>query len=262
MGILTIATPGYSHSGDAPAIMFAGLAGIISVAPDKGSVRTIITGGKRRSTGRFFSAKCGRAMPWEAEHEEPLAFAIAEVETNCLAWLAQPCRVEIPFGSTWLWYIPDLARRDFVGSRWATRVLEFKRDKHEEVDAHPEYKQKLALAEELLGMIGATFEIQDNADLGTPTFRRNVGSIVLDKNTATSPRDIAHVRDIAGSGRAATYGDLCAALGGFIIGKKKVHKLMVQRILAIPLDREITNSTIVSLVDRSRDPSNKWEFFG
>jgi hypothetical protein len=247
---------------DAGAVAFASTAGVISIGPEKGPVRTIITGGKLRATGRFFSVKNGRSMPWEAEREEPLAFASAEVETNCLAWIGQPCRIEIPFGSAWLWYFPDLARRDRVENRWITRVIELKRDKKIEVENNPDYEEKLGLAKDLLGKVRATFEILENADLGTPVYRRNVLSIVLDKNTKVEASDIARARDVAASscGHAA-YGELCEALGGFIIGKKKVHAMMVRRILRIPLDREITVSSAVSLVDRSHDPQHDWEFF-
>lgn len=261
MGAFEAIAPDDPFRSDAAAVNFASTAGVISVAPDKGPVRTIITGGKRRATGRFFSVKNGRAMPWEAEHEEPFAFAAAEVETECLAWIGQPCRIEIPYGPNWLRYFPDLARRDIVEGRGITRVIELKRDKQREVEDNPEYKEKLELAKELLRLVGATFQILDDSDLGTPVYRRNVSMIVLDKNTKVGPSDIARARDIAGKSRQATYGDLCEGLGGFIIGKRKVHALMIQRILRIPLHREITVSTTVSLVERSDEPQREWEFF-
>ncbi|MCK1463574.1 hypothetical protein IVB34_35800 [Bradyrhizobium sp. 2] len=246
---------------DEAAIRFARESCVISIAPDNGPFRTGSLGA-RRARGRIFSMKGKRSMPWEGRNdkcEEVLACETAEVETNCLQWISQPCRIEMRDGLGWSAYFPDLAKRTLRSRSWITKVAELKRKK-DEIYAVEGYEEKLQLAEQHLNSIGIEFEILENRDLGTPCFRRNVHQVFLDRNTAIEPRDISLARDVAHS--CAAYGELCEALGGYIVGKKKLHALMVRRILSIPLDRVITTETIVDLVDRRRDPTHPWSFFG
>jgi hypothetical protein len=246
---------------DEAAIRFARVSCIISVAPDNGPFKTSSVGG-RRAHGRIFSIKGKRSMPWEGRNEkceEVLACETAEVETPCLQWISQPCRIEMRDGLGWSIYIPDLARRTLRVRSWITKVTELKRRK-EEIYAIDGYEEKLHLAEKHLNSIGIEFDILENQDLGSPCFRRNVHHVFLDRNTAIDARDISLARDVAR--HCAAYGELCEALGGYIVGKKKLHALMVRRILSIPLDRVITTETIVGLVDRRWDPTRPWKFFG
>jgi hypothetical protein len=39
-----------------------------------------------------------------------------------------------------------------------------------------------------------------------------------------------------------------------VVGKKKLHALMVRRVAAVPLDRVICRDTSVAIVDRSSEP--------
>ena len=86
---------------DEAAIRFARESCIISVAPDNGPFKTSSLGG-RRAHGRICSMKGKRSMPWEGRNErceEVLACEAAEVDTNCLRWISQPCRIEMRDGS-------------------------------------------------------------------------------------------------------------------------------------------------------------------
>jgi hypothetical protein len=241
------------------AIRFARISCVISVAPDNGPVRTIITGGQRRANGRIFSIKGSRAMPWEARREEVLAFEAAEVQTDILQWIGQPCRIEMRDGLGWIFYFPDLGKRALCNTSWLTRVIELKQKK-DEIYITDGYEQKLKRAEEHLNAVGVEFNLLENKDLGTRRFRQNVHQIFLDRNTKIDARDIGLARDVARS--AAPYGELCEALGGYILGKKKLHALMVRRVVSIPLERVITTETMVHLTDRRWDPSHPWSFFG
>lgn len=255
----TFETRSMAMRDDEAAIRFASESCVISIAPDNGPVRTIITRGSRRVNGRIYSIKGARAMPWEAEDDEPLAFEIAEVATDCLQWISQPCRVEMRDGlGGWLVYFPDLARRNRRRNSWVTRVTEIKHE-IEEIFQIDGYREKIAFAERQLNSIGVEFETIENKDLGTGTFRRNVHQIFIDRNTRVEARDIGLARDVARNG--APYGELCEALGGFIHGKKRLHALMVRRVVAIPLQRVITTETPVELTDRRFDPTNDWSFF-
>jgi hypothetical protein len=162
-------------------------------------------------------------------------------------------------GGSWIIYFPDLARRDLRGNSWKTRVIELKHER-DEIYATEGYEQKLELAKQHLHAMGVEFELLDNKDLGTARFRQNVHQIFLDRNTRVEARDISIVRDVVRD--SATYGELCEALGGFIVGKKRLHALMIRRVVSIPLERVITTETIVRLTDRRWDPTHPWRFFG
>lgn len=245
---------------DEAAIRFARESCVISVAPDNGPFRTGSLGA-RLARGRIFSVKGRRSMPWEGRNrcEEVLACEAAEVETSCLLWISQPCRIEMRDGPRWSIYFPDLAKRTLRARTWITKVTELKQHK-DEIYAVAGHEEKLQLAEQHLNSIGVEFEVLENRDLGPLCYRQNVHQVFLDRNTAIDARDISLARDAAR--HCAAYGELCEALGGYIAGKKKLHALMVRRILTIPLDRVITTETIVSLVDRRWDPIHSWSFFG
>jgi hypothetical protein len=111
-------------SNDEAAIRFARESCIISVAPDNGPFKTSSLGG-RRAHGRIFSMKGNRSMPWEGRNErceEVLACEAAEVDTSCLQWISQPCRLEMREGLGWSTYIPDLAKRTLRIHSWITKV--------------------------------------------------------------------------------------------------------------------------------------------
>lgn len=246
---------------DEAAIRFARESCVISVAPDNGPLRTGSLGA-RLARGRIFSIKGRRSMNWEGRNdkcEEVLACEAAEVETSCLLWISQPCSIETRDGTGWSIYFPDIAKRLLRGRTWITKVTELKQHK-DEIYAIDGYEEKLQLAEQHLNSIGIEFEILENRDLGTACFRQNVHKVFLDRNTAIDARDISLARDVVRN--CASYGELCEALGGYIVGKKKLHALMVRRILSISLDRVITTETIVGLVDRRWDPTHPWSFFG
>jgi hypothetical protein len=131
-------------------------------------------------------------------------------------------------------------------------IVECKR-RAEEVSKDPDYARKIEIFAEVCRRVRWSFEIVDEDGLGARTYRRNVAAICLDRRTLVGARDTDALRRIASDGVVA-YGPACEALGGFVVGKKKLHALMVKRVVAIPLDRVITCATTVSLVDRSDEP--------
>jgi hypothetical protein len=228
------------------------MAGRIVLESRGDPIRSIITGGKVIWTGESVSYKTGRIQPWESREVELPAMMEAEVRTDVKWWLAQPFRFECHDGLKTLIYIPDQARRVLDGDTWRTEILEFKRSR-DEVDADPDYARKIEIFREVCTRIRWRFRIVDIAGLGTTTYRRNIEMIWRDKCVHIDARDIAIVRELARRD-SLSYGDACEALGGFGPGKMKLHKLMIRRVVSIPLDRVVTCNTVVSLVDRSVEP--------
>ena len=235
-------------------------AATIVVAANGGPLRTIVTGGKIIHTGEFQSRKCGRTCAWESDEVERPGMMEAEVLTEVKWWLAQPFRCEIQDGARTLIYIPDQVRRVLEGDVWRVVVIEYKRHLSE-AEKDPEYARKLDAFREICSGLRWKFDIRTKADLGTPTYRRNVAMIASDRRTHLGNRDIDAVREIA-SGGAFAYGAACERLGGYVAGKKKLHAMMVCRIVSIPLNRTILRGTPVTLVDRSREPIGGVGLFG
>lgn len=229
--------------------------GQIVVEPDGNPIRTIITGGKRIYTGEFQSRKNRRTNPWESIDAELPAMMDAEVRTDVKWWLAQPCRFEMidPDTNKTLVHIPDQALRLLDGARWQVVIREFKRDLAE-VDRDPGYARKIEVAKSFCARIGWRYEVFDIRSLGNATRRENVRMIAGHRHTKFGPRDIDVVRRLGEGRRPFAYGEACEALGGFRRGKKTLHALMVDRIVAIPLDRVIVCDTPVALIDRSAEP--------
>lgn len=227
----------------------------IFIEPDGNPIRTIITGGKRIYTGEYQSRKTGRTHPWESMKVEWPSMMEAEVRVDVKWWLAQPCRFEIPDpdGPDPLIHIPDQALRVLDGAQWRVVIREFKRDVAE-VDEDPDYARKIEAVKAVCVRIGWRYEVCDIRSLGSSTRRRNVEMIQGDRRTKTDARDIDIVRRLGSDGHPFAYGEACEALGGYILGKKRLHALMVDRIASIPLDRVIVCDTPVRLVDRSVEP--------
>ncbi|MCW2282585.1 hypothetical protein M2323_000346 [Rhodoblastus acidophilus] len=227
-------------------------AATIVVAENGGPLRTIVTGGKIHYTGDFQSRKNGRTCSWESEQVELPGMMEAEVLTTVKWWLAQPFRCEIQDGPKKLVYTPDQVRRVLEGDTWRVLVIEYKRDLSE-AERDEDYARKLDAFRQLCRGVGWRFEIRDKKSLGTPTYRRNVEMIALDRRTHVALRDLDAIRALAEDG-AFAYGAGCERLGGYVAGKKKLHAMMVRRLVSIPLTRTILRDTPVALVDRSREP--------
>lgn len=228
----------------------------IFVTPDNGPIRTIITGRRHIPTGRYASVKSRRAQPWESREVELPSLMEAEVRSSVVWYCAQPLRLDIGEGRDRQSYIPDLGIRELSadGTRWRTRIIECKRTM-EEITQDLHYAAKLELAKAAFRRMGWEFEIRTIRDLGPPAVRQAIHLIQLERCTRIDARDIGTIREvITRSCGAAPYSVVCEALGGPILGRKRLHALIVHRIAAISLSRPPTHSSPVTLVDRSREP--------
>lgn len=206
-----------------------------------GSLRTIITGTKCKPTGVYNSVKTGLVQPYESQYEL-LFMKICEADWHVSEWTAQPCRFEIVDEEFRLDYFPDF---QVVRSNAQIEYVEIKRSETDEVLG--DVARKLDLMKGFCESIGSQFRIVDLTDLSVEPRLSNAEAIQRDAHTKITVDDTFKLtqafRDYAGN--AVPYGKAVDLLGGGIIGRKKLHSMIVRRGAAIDISQSITANTPV-----------------
>jgi hypothetical protein len=175
-----------------------------------GPIRRIINGRHHKPTGRYYSVKARRALPWEDKREREY-FWHCEADAKVMNYLAQPHRLEIKIGLRHpLIYIPDLRRDGVDGS---TEIVEIK--KAYDPRADPEYDLKLKLATEIYQRLGWCFRIIEAPEIERHHTLKTAWSIQRYRNVRLSAREMFAIMEaIERQGGAAPFAAVAEALGG------------------------------------------------
>lgn len=219
---------------------FISLRAVIVDADDSGPIRTIINGRSRHATGRYSSAKSGRAQPWESKVERS-HFWRCEANPQIASYLAQPHRLEIPVDGRTLVYFPDTIVHFHDGR---TQIREIKDVYDAEFD--PDYDDKLRFARDIYRGLGWDFVILERDQVEAQPGYRNARSIQFDRHVKFTGFDLdAAFGCIERDGRSAPFGLVVEALGGAERGRAILHALIVHGHVAIDLDKHIGADTPV-----------------
>ncbi|MCW6509866.1 hypothetical protein [Lichenifustis flavocetrariae] len=212
------------------------------VSPRGGPIRLIITGRKVIPTGRWYSTKNGRCMPWESKAERDLCI-VAEADTDVIRFLVQPHRLEIDVGEARpLVYIPDA---EHVLASGVTEIIEVKRAGEK---LEPDYERKLELAAEIYRGLGWRFRIMRDAEIRREPRFPNAKIIASHGPTLVTSEETLAALDLIDRPGGSTYGCVGDVLGGGPQGVARLHALVVRRLLTFDLDRPIRSNIPVTLV--------------
>jgi hypothetical protein len=205
-----------------------------------GPLRTIITGSKRYATGRYISAKTGRAHPWKFEGE-PSRLMICEADANVAAYLAQPHRIDFLIGRKTVQFFPDLR----IVYRSGKVVIEKIRSDADVRLGRPD-DPATDWARDVYSALGWELCVRDRAEIERGRALVNARIIEFDRFCVMTSIDVSRAFDaIDRSGGEATYGQLIEALGGMPRGQAVLHALIVRGEMAVDLDAILDADTPV-----------------
>lgn len=207
---------------------------------DGGSLRTF-SGRQAHENGWWPSFRRRRLQHWQGTTQR---FALLAMECDFTVEWAQsePCLLRFPIGETWYEWYADLlvSRLDGPDELW-----EIKKDERQLED--PEYRLKLAGADEVCRRIGIRFRLVMADEIVADRFHRNNLELFASRRFVTIPPE--HLRRFEAfamkNGPESTYGELanaidpaCPARGAAI-----VQGLVVRRRVEIDLHGMLTNRT-------------------
>jgi hypothetical protein len=208
-------------------------------------LRTIITGRHAKPTGIYVSAKNGMSMPWDGIDESHLMWDW-EVDTNTLAYLSQPHRLEHVWRGKKLIYIPDLQRKILDNLQVVREIVEVKKTE-QEIKDDPDYELKLELAESIYASLGWRFrKVYRNEIRAKPRFP-NVRRLHCFRHTRIDARTSAILDEIFSAGAGvSTIGYIGSRIGGEHRSYAVLAALMVRRLVNIDLARPLGVDTKVT----------------
>lgn len=219
------------------------IVGCIVRSETGGPLRTIITGTKRRPTGVYQSVKTGHTQPYESQ-TELLFMKLLEADYRVRNWLAQPHRLEMFVEGETITYFPDFLVAQPEG---LLEVIEIKRDKSKEVRGF--LATKLQLAEQIYHLLDYRFRILDGSDLSIEPRMSNAEEIQRHAHTRYFEYELFNLLEKISKrpDLQISFGAAVEALGGRLVGRKKLCAMVVKRELAIDLDIPLTDETPVFL---------------
>lgn len=211
---------------------------------DGGSLRTF-SGNRAHENGWWPSRKRRRLQHWEGTAQR---FALLALECDFTVEWAQtePCLLRFPIGSTWYEWYADMLVSRFNGP---DELWEIKRDERQLED--PEYRLKLAGAEEICRRIGMKFRLVMADDIFVDRFHRDNLELFASRRFVSVPP--AHMRRFEAfalkNGPQTTYGELANAIDPACPsrGAAIIQGLTVRRRVEVDLRETLTNRTPMTI---------------
>lgn len=223
--------------------------GDIFVAKDRGSLRTIVTGGIKHVTGWYPSYKAKRTQHWQGIPERTMVH-VSEVDPSVVDYQTQPFRFEFAHGGSRHIYIADLWR---LRSDGTNEIIEVKRDDKDLRD--PEYRFKLACVAEICRRLDWTFAVYLKDEITTSlNHARNVELVQSRRFASVTADHVSRLSQHAEQvGIATTYGRVSAALepDDHLIGNAVAQALMVRRRLSIDIKNPLHPDSAVVILPAS-----------
>ena len=212
--------------------------------PRGGPMRRIINGRHYKPTGRYSSTKARRSLPWEDKRERTY-FWHCEADTNVVAYLSQPHRLELEIGRACpLIYFPDV-RRDMADGR--VEIREIKKAYNPKED--PNYDWKLQLAAEVYRGLGWSFRIIEAPEIERRPGHDTVWAIQRYRHVAVTVQDrFAVMETVEHHNGIAAFGQVADALGGGPAGEARLCACIVRRIASIDCTARLEPNSPVTLV--------------
>ncbi|MGI3904014.1 MAG: hypothetical protein ACRYGP_01285 [Janthinobacterium lividum] len=217
------------------------------VTPQGGAIRTLIKGAARHPTGRYVSAKAGRAQPWKSL-DELARIIVCEVDPSVRTYQVQPHRIDFHLPRRVVHFFADL-RID----RWDGAV---------DIELSPAGKdvskgEVIDWARVVYDALGWRLRLRTAEDRSrSSVIEANCKLIEGDRFAVVPPSALLLARRIVeGAGGQVPYGELIAAIGESVGGKPRgravVHAMIVHGQLDLDLATPIRPRTPVRL-KRSR----------
>jgi hypothetical protein len=210
--------------------------------PDGGPVRLRTHGRRKRMVGRYASVKSGRALPYESRNELHDQWR-AEVCSEVLESAAQPHTLVFRMDGVERRYTPDRADKLAGGG---VRIVEVKGALGDE---SPDYWRKLAYARDFYEGLRWSFHVVDSAAIQAQPQFDAIELIQRYRRTLVSAAEVTRVREHLESRPSCTLDEVQLLFQDGPVAFAKVAALVVRRVVRLDLDRPLSPTTAVHLVE-------------
>ncbi|HVU19455.1 MAG TPA: hypothetical protein VHE09_01915 [Rhizomicrobium sp.] len=188
--------------------------------------------------------KCGTGMPCESANELHALYH-AEVATEVVQFRVQPYTLRFVIGGSVRSYTPDLEETLANGQ---IRVTEIK-DKFE-ADGDPDYAEKLHYTAAFCRAKGQIFRVLERAEIETKPLFDSVDIIQGFRRTAVTVDDVMRLNERFAGRSAIGLAEAREIFSSAPLGFAKLAAMMVRRIIAIDLDKQLSAETPVRVLNR------------
>ncbi len=225
-----------------PALL--GFPATISYRADRGPVRPITNGRRTHPTGRYYSVKNGRALPWESRNELHGLYH-AEVASEVISYWVQPHKLKMVIGSAIQIYTPDREELLADGRR---RIVEVK-DQFK-VEKDPAYTQKLEHAHAIYQLSGKLYRIEERAKIESQPLFAAVDMIQSFRRTSVTPHDLILIYQAFNGQEELPLAMVRDIFKSPTLGFAKICAMTVRRMITLDLTHKFGPETPVRILHR------------